>query len=72
LLRFLEHTHTHTHTHNVGLLCKRNRPLSYTTRNKHKRQTSIPSVGFEPTIPGIKRLQTYTLDCTATGIGLSH
>jgi hypothetical protein len=24
---------------------------SYTTRNKHKRGTTMPSVGFEPTIP---------------------
>jgi len=37
-----------------------------------KKQTSIPSVEFEPTIPAIKRLQIYSLDCTATRIGLSH
>ena len=29
----------------------------------------MPSAGFEPAIPAIKRLQTYTLDRTATGIG---
>jgi hypothetical protein len=36
------------------------------THNKHKRQTSTPSVGFEPVIPAIRSLQTYTLDRTAT------
>jgi hypothetical protein len=36
---------------------------------KHKRQTSIPRVGFEPAIPATKRPQTYTLEWVATGIG---
>jgi hypothetical protein len=27
------------------------------------------SAGFEPAIPAIERLQAYTLDRTATGIG---
>jgi hypothetical protein len=31
----------------------------------------MPSAGFEPAIPAIKRLQTYALDSTATGIGNS-
>lgn len=43
---------------------------TYTRYNKHKRRTSIPSAGFEPAISAMKRLQTYTFDCTATGIGL--
>jgi hypothetical protein len=43
---------------------------TYTTHNKHKRRTtSMPSVGFEPRIPVVERLQTYALDRTATGIG---
>jgi hypothetical protein len=29
----------------------------------------MPSAGFEPAIPVIKRPQTYALDRTATGIG---
>jgi hypothetical protein len=29
----------------------------------------MPSAGFEPAIPAIKRLHTYALDCTATEIG---
>jgi len=42
---------------------------TYTTHDKHKSRTSIPSAGFETTIPAIDKLQTYTLDCTGTGIG---
>jgi hypothetical protein len=41
----------------------------YTTHKKHKKQTSMPSVGFEPMIPATKWLKTYILDCMATGIG---
>jgi hypothetical protein len=35
----------------------------------HKRQNSMPQVGFEPTISAGERAQTYTLVCAATGIG---
>jgi hypothetical protein len=44
------------------------RPLPDNT-NTHKRQTSMPSVGSEPSIPASARPQTYALDCAATGIG---
>ena len=40
---------------------------TYTTHNKHDR-TSLLSAGFDPTILTSCRLQTYTLDRTATGI----
>jgi len=40
-----------------------------TTHNTYKRQTSVPPSGFEPTIPAGERLQTYALDCAATGTG---
>jgi hypothetical protein len=30
----------------------------------------MPSAGFEPAIPVIRQLQTYTLDRTDTGIGM--
>jgi hypothetical protein len=33
---------------------------TYTTHNKHNRQTSMPSAEFEPMIPEIKQPQTYT------------
>ena len=43
------------------------RPLPDNT--KHNRQTSMPPVGFEPTISAGERLQTYALDRAATGTG---
>jgi hypothetical protein len=43
------------------------RPLP--TQNK-RTQTSMPRVGFEPTIPVFKRAKTvHALDCAATVIG---
>jgi hypothetical protein len=47
----------------------RRRDLCLTTHNTHKRQTSMPSAGFETTIPVSERPQTYALDRAATGIG---
>jgi hypothetical protein len=44
---------------------------TYTTHNKHKRRTYMPSEGFEPAIPAIERSQTNALDGTATGIRIS-
>jgi len=70
ILRFLDHpqlgarerTHTHTHTHTVTIPWTAYqfvaKAATYTTHNKHKRRTSIPSAGFEPTIPAIKLLKT--------------
>ena len=40
---------------------------TYTTHNKHKRRTFMPSAGFEPAIPALERPQMYGLDRTATG-----
>jgi len=42
--------------------------LYLTTHNTHKRQTSMPPAGFEPTIPASERLQTYALDRATTWI----
>jgi len=36
--------------------------LYLTTHNTHNRQTSMPPVGFEPTISAAERPQTYALD----------
>jgi hypothetical protein len=47
----------------------RRRDLYLTTHNTHKRQTSLPPVGLEPTIPVSERPQTHALDRAATGIG---
>jgi hypothetical protein len=44
------------------------RDLYRTTNNIHKRQTSMPPVGFEPTIPTSERPQIHALDHAATGI----
>ena len=45
--------------------------LYLTTHNTHNRQTSMPPVGFEPTIPAGEQSQTYALDRTATGTGFT-
>jgi hypothetical protein len=44
--------------------------LYLTTHNTHKRQTSMPPVRFEPTIPASERPQTHSLHRVATGIGI--
>jgi hypothetical protein len=46
----------------------RRRVLCLTTHNSHKRQTFMPSAGFEPTIPASKRQETHALD-SATSRG---
>jgi hypothetical protein len=45
------------------------RDLYLTTHNTHNRQTSMPPLGFKPTISAGKRPQTYALDRVATGTG---
>ena len=40
--------------------------------NTHKRQTSMPPAGFEPTIPASERPHTQALDRAATGIVEHH
>jgi hypothetical protein len=47
------------------------RPLTYTTQTQNKPpQTSIPGVGFEPTIPASEGAKTvHALDRAATVIG---
>jgi hypothetical protein len=45
------------------------RDLYLTTQTLYKRQTSMPPVGFEPTIPASARPQTYALDRAVAGIG---
>ena len=67
---FLDHT-----PQPVGLLWTSNQPhavLYLTTHNTHNRQTSMPPVGFEPTISAGERLQTYAMDPAATWTGLSR
>ena len=47
----------------------RHRDLYLTTHNAHNRQTSMPLVGFKPTISADERPKTYALDRAATGTG---
>ena len=50
----------------------RRRDLQLKTHNTHKRQTSMPPVGFEPTVTAGEQPQTYALDRAATGIGIQN
>jgi hypothetical protein len=50
----------------------RRRDLYLTTHNIHKRQISMPSAEFEPTILVSERPQTHALDRAATAIGRQY
>jgi hypothetical protein len=69
--RFLDHTQRRATVGRSPLdeWSIRRRDLYLTTHNIHNRKTSMPSVGFEPTISAGERPKTYDLDCTATGTG---
>ena len=70
-LRFLDHTQRHITVGRIPLdkWSARRRDLYLKTHNTHNRQTSMPPVGFEPTISASERPQTYALDRAATGTG---
>jgi len=67
--RFLDHTQRRDTVGRTPLdeWSARRRDLYLTTHNTHNRQTSMPRVGFQPTISAGERPQTYTLDGAATG-----
>ena len=67
--RFLDHPQRHTTFGRTPLhdWSARRRDLYLTTHNSHNRQTTMPPVGFEPTISTRERPQTCVLDPTATG-----
>jgi len=69
LLRFLDHTQRRTTVGRTPLdeLSARRRDLYLTAHNTYNRQTSMPPVGFEPTISAGERPQTYALDRAAMG-----
>jgi hypothetical protein len=71
LMRFLDHIWRRTTFGRtpLGEWSARRRDLYLTTNNTHKRKTSMPSVGFEPTISTGERPQTYAFDRADTGIG---
>jgi hypothetical protein len=68
------HTDIHTHTPRIpldeGPARRRSRYL-HNTQQTQEKNIHAPE-GFEPAIPAIKRLQTYALDRTATGIGSKY
>ena len=72
-LRFLHHTQRRTTVGRTPLdeWSARRRDLYLTTHNTHNRRTSMPPVGFEPTISASEWPQTYALDRAATGTGFS-
>jgi len=50
----------------------RRRDLYLTIHDTHNRQTSMPPVGFEPTIPASKQLRNLAFDCVATLISTEY
>jgi len=56
-LRFLDHTQRRTTVGRIPLdgWSARRRELHLKTHNNHNRQTSMPPVGFEPTISAVER-----------------
>ena len=75
---YRSHTHTQTHARKQQKhtrqdssgwgISSSHRPLPV-KYSRHKRGTSMPSAGFEPAIPAIKRLQYYALNRTASVVG---
>jgi len=72
--RFLDRTQRRTTVGGtpLGEWSARRRDLYLTTHNTHNRQTSMPPVGFEPTISAGEQPQTYALDGATTGTGISY
>ena len=68
-VRFLDHTQRRITVGGtpVNEWSARRRDLYLKKHNSHNRQTSMPLVGFEPTISAGERPQTYALDRAATG-----
>jgi hypothetical protein len=66
-----DHAQTHTTVGTTPLDegSARRRDLYLTTQTLYKKQTSMPPVGVEPTIPASARPQTYALARAVTGIG---
>ena len=71
-VRFLHHTQRRITVGRTSLVewSANRRDLYLTTHSTHNRQTSMPPVGFEPTISAGERPQTYPLDRAATGTGI--
>jgi hypothetical protein len=71
LSRLRDHTQTHTlGTIPLDELSVYRRDLYLKTHNNHTRKTTMPTAGFEPSIPAGKRPHTHTLHRASPGIGL--
>jgi len=68
--RFLDHTQRGTTVGRTHLGERSARRRSFYLHNKRKRRTSMSSVGIEPAIPAIERLQNQALERTANRIGI--
>jgi hypothetical protein len=73
LIHDVSRSHTHTTTHHIrkdssGRVISSSQRLPDSTQ--HSRETSMSSVGFEPTISAGEGPQTYVSDRAATGTGL--
>jgi len=70
-LLVIQASRSHSDTlHSVGLLWTGDQPnthtlLYFTTHYTHKRQTSMPPMGFESTIPASERQQSHALERAA-------
>jgi len=66
------HNYTYTPTHNIGFICKSGQLIAEaatcTAHSEYKSWMSVHSAGFEPAIPTVSQLQTYSLGRTATEI----
>ena len=73
-LMFLDHTQRRTIVGRTPLDegSARRRDFYLPTYNTHNRQTSMPPVGFEPTISAGERPQIYALDRAAAGTGVLY
>jgi hypothetical protein len=67
-LRFIDHKQRRATVGRTPLdeLPSRRRDLYLTTHNTHNRQTSMPSAGFEPTIPACEQSQNHALKRAVT------
>jgi hypothetical protein len=74
LIHEISRSHSDT-PHSVGLLWTSDQLVSETStvlNTQHSTQTSMPSVGNEPTASACERPQTYAIDRAATGTGVPH
>ena len=71
-MMFLDHTQRRTTVGRTPLdeRSARRRDLYLTTHITRNRKTSMPPVGFEPTISAGEQPQTYVLDRSATWTGI--